>query len=674
MMILIDGATSARLGELVRGLLREHPGLDVVTEAATLEDLPAGSFVVLAVRAEDAVWLNLKRPIFSERALKVVLWSSHRETARLVRAAPDFFDWIARRFECPKGPPPHAVMGLRAALCARVQGVRFRGPGLAQVFDAAFPGRRLVRVSAAAHYRDMVEVVRASGRAWIAWRDVRSRRDVLRVSWAFAEAGRRGPFVIENDDVGRNFWKRGPAPDLWFVHGQLADPRLARAQLGGAGAPSPGRLAALLGLEPEAIALSVELLRRQVPAAVLEEIAWNIPDPGAGVVRLATERGVRVRRPGWRESPMFRRAFALDRRAWGADSGRPPSFVDSRVDVRDVGALLRARPSSKEAWRALAMTALDVGVDDVSSLWAERASTSVEALREAKRAASRALDEGPSSWLLAEATGVRAALAQGDLPAAEIAVRRIEALITAPPPEPGTEAQEPHAERAARSRGDRMLYGDLLLEVARAALAAARWDEAAALFAGGSAQHWAHSSEEVCAAFLEGHIEALLRVGAASQAEAAAREALAERHQPRRRVLAAHRALALTLAARGRFDEAEVEWRVTLDRAERELGANAPEVGRTLVALGDAVASQGRHGEAEPLAARALKIAEEHASGDAIAQAQAQLAVIHSVLGLPDAPALARRALVGLHEAFGEEHPVTRASAPHLRRILHAVR
>ena len=64
-LVLVDDAVGARLGELVRGLLRDHPDLEVVTEAPEVEDLPIGAAVVLATRPEDATWLNYKRPILS---------------------------------------------------------------------------------------------------------------------------------------------------------------------------------------------------------------------------------------------------------------------------------------------------------------------------------------------------------------------------------------------------------------------------------------------------------------------------------------------------------------------------------------------------------------------------------------------------------------------------------
>jgi len=650
LLVLVDHASNARLGELVRGLLVEHPDLEVVTEAPTLEDLPVGSFVILAVRSEDATWLNLKRPIFKERALNVVLWSSKKETALLGRCAPDFADWITRRFECPPGPPPHAVMGLRAALCARAIGIRFRGTGLDQVFEAALPGRKLVRASASGEYPALLDAARGLRRDWIAWTNVRSRRDIDCTYWALAEAGRRRPFVLENDRLARDLGPFWDGPDLWFVHGQLARLKLARAKLAAAGAPFPGRLAALLGLEPEVIGLTVDLLRRDVTATLLEETARSSPDPGVAITRLAVERGVSSLGPRRTRSPNFRRAFARDGRTQQEPRLGEPFSTNWAHHVNAVHALLREGARSPERWHTLALRVLDYGYTDVARVWAARASTTIETLVEAKRA-----DPAPSDFYLAEVAALRALLSRGLSFVSHAVILRLEARMMALSPQP--------------TQGDWWLYGDVALEVAQASLRAGRWLFAADLFARGGAQPWAHRSEWVSAAFLEGQVEALLQAGEAARAEAVARSALAESDLPLPHLVGAHRALARVLAARGRFDEAENEWRLVVALLERELPGH-PTLGSALVGLADALTSQGRHAEAEPVAARALQLAEKHAHHPDRAAALRLLAAAHSVLGLPDAPELAGRALSALREAFGEDHPLTQSSEPHLRRIL----
>jgi len=94
------------------------------------------------LRPEDAAWLNVARPLFAERALRVVLWSKAKTTASLARHAPDFFDWIARRVECPATQPHHAISGLRAALRARAWAVDWQGAALDEAFAQPRAGRR----------------------------------------------------------------------------------------------------------------------------------------------------------------------------------------------------------------------------------------------------------------------------------------------------------------------------------------------------------------------------------------------------------------------------------------------------------------------------------------------------------------------------------------------------
>ena len=81
-----------RLGDLVRGLVGEYPEIDVHVDLPAVEEVPEGSAMVLIVRPEHAGPLNMGRPIFARRRLKVVLWCDHETTLALMDHAPDFFD------------------------------------------------------------------------------------------------------------------------------------------------------------------------------------------------------------------------------------------------------------------------------------------------------------------------------------------------------------------------------------------------------------------------------------------------------------------------------------------------------------------------------------------------------------------------------------------------------
>ena len=307
-IVLVDRANDAQLGPLTRGLYAEHPELLVLTEAAKIAEAPMRSVVVLATRVEDAGWLNMARPIFAERELRVVLWSKAATTAELARRAPDFFDWIARRFECPGGPPAFAVAGLRAALRARAWAVDWRGKGLDEAFAVAFPRRRLVRANAALADDVLVEAAKSAGPGWIAWSNVLDERGARRVRSLAAHAGRRGRSILDNPGTD--------VSEAWRVSSAVADLAEGARVLEGAGAPSAGRLAALLDMEPEAIALAAELLRGGLAARELERAVVASADAGAAVGEIAGRRGEvdPVRVAAYRVPGPLLRAFAGDPR------------------------------------------------------------------------------------------------------------------------------------------------------------------------------------------------------------------------------------------------------------------------------------------------------------------------------------------------------------------------
>lgn len=278
--MLVDHARPERLRGLVRALVRDYPALEVHTEVADVYGVPEGSVMVLAPRAEDADWLNLQRPVFARRELKVILWCDSETSAALARKATDFFDWISHRHECPPGVALHGVLGLRAADAAGVWILSWAGGDLEGCFREAFPGQKLARLSAKRPFPALVDAVREVGPEWIVWSDVDQPFRASVVEQALVEANRRRRVIldtpVEPDDAGLH-WPT--------FHGRHAPLREARSSLAIAGAIRPGRLAALTGLEPEAIELLIDLLGRGDDEQLLGHALRAAEDPGLSIVQ-----------------------------------------------------------------------------------------------------------------------------------------------------------------------------------------------------------------------------------------------------------------------------------------------------------------------------------------------------------------------------------------------------
>ncbi len=138
-IVLIDRARIDHLRALVLALEASSGPVSVCLEPWEIEEVPHGATVVYEPLPSHARELNAARPLFSDRALKVVLWCSAETSAALARGAPDLFDWISHRVECPGGAPTFLLEGLRLA--------REAGAGGAVVvsdpddgFDAALEG------------------------------------------------------------------------------------------------------------------------------------------------------------------------------------------------------------------------------------------------------------------------------------------------------------------------------------------------------------------------------------------------------------------------------------------------------------------------------------------------------------------------------------------------------
>jgi tetratricopeptide (TPR) repeat protein len=342
--------------------------------------------------------VNEHRPLFARKALKVVLWCDRETSAALAQQAPDFFDWIAQRQECPPGVAEHAVWGLRQALRARAPGVVFVGgrrqqrdgkESLERVFHAALPRRRLVWLKPdEMPYSDLVARIRETRGAWVACLSS-TYGAAERFRWALAEVGRRTRAVLVVPQGGEDwFW---PVTDhVWSL--EEAIKLLSRA-----GAEHPGRLAAVSGLEVAAIFGLLELLIRDYGEDVLLSAMLKSPDPGAGLGERISSSGIlgprRLGVAGW--SPVQRRLGKLAglRRPVPMRPSRPadgwvlfngPGWPLLRARAYRIEYLLCSAERTAGTWTDLARLALAHDDADAAAFWASRAldvGDSVEARR-----------------------------------------------------------------------------------------------------------------------------------------------------------------------------------------------------------------------------------------------------------------------------------------------------
>jgi tetratricopeptide (TPR) repeat protein len=396
-IVLVDQAHPARLGDLVRTLRHKWPDIDVHTDPRELLQLAPGSMFVLVPRAEHADWLNMRRQLFADQRFKVVLWCDEATTVALARNAIDFFDWIAHRQTCPKGPAPFAVSGLRAAFQAKWP-VVWTGSdpkeAIEETIRAAAPGKGVSWADGSEAYERLLE--RMADPAVVAVR-IGSARQLRRARWAIAEAKRSSRVILVAPGLD--------CPGFWPVHARFEGSASARNAFADAGARAPGRLAALLDLEPEAISQVKTLLKTGITGKDAEEAAVEDMDPAAGLVRLLERKGgLDGERPIWRdEDPLMLRTFMNRAKARASFDTWMASITRRSLDgnentqdiMRDIGVwaahatwrlddnwaivpelrawtvetALRAGPDNIVSWVALATAAASLGEPQVSSQW-----------------------------------------------------------------------------------------------------------------------------------------------------------------------------------------------------------------------------------------------------------------------------------------------------------------
>lgn len=547
----------------------------------------------------------------------------------------------------PDGPgfdvPRYAVAGIRCALAARVPSIAWTGGDLGASFRAARPSRELLCVSAAHPYADLVAAAREPSSAWIAWSDIDSSQRLRRVRWALAEAGRRGRVVLVSPSV--------PAPGSWPVHARRAALQDARRRLEAAGARAPGRLAALIDLEPEAVELAAALLEHGEDEGALERAVVDAADPGVEIARVAAQRGLVSL-----EAVACGDALPPILRAFGRDP-RVASLREARLGA--LGERLRrgeaVSPEELAWWSARAHEEVDVDLaarlplpggatGDLAAVWLR--STLITATRRRGRGVE-------------PANGAAAAAAWSALTGAAV------------------EAGDPEAAArwAARAMSADRACAASLIAVGQALAQRGRFQEASERFRRAIA---ASGDDARRAASARYHLAGcVLVLGDRAEAEALLAEALAIQEQ----VLGpAHPARAATLHnlgvvlhSRGEHARAESLLGEALAIQEQALGAAHPGISATLQNLGVVLQSRGRHAEAVSALERALAI-EDRAPAPALTT---RAAVLHSLAlvlrsqgKLAGAEARLREALSLREQALGTEHPATIVSRVALAGVL----
>jgi tetratricopeptide (TPR) repeat protein len=353
-LTLVDNAALTRLREAYLRLRARDPATDLIVDVRRLAELPPGTTVILVLKppisGDDLDWLNLNRPLVSDRRHNVVLWCEDDAAGILARGAPDFFDWISARVDCPPAPAAHAVADVKAAIRARASGIAWAGPGLEDTLAAVRPGRPIRRI-AVASYQSMIDALASREPGWLFLDGVDTEFHLRRLRWAMAEAGRRT--IVFRRSLDRTL------PGWWTVHAVHVP--IVEVVHGLTAAGGTGRLAAMTGLDPAAYASAVFLLREGVAAARLEELLVTASDPRVALQDLArplgwTMAGVFTKQPPQQISVVLRHAFESD-------------AARHKRDDDPVVAALRGQPREPQRWRELGRAAHDDGDFEVAIRW-----------------------------------------------------------------------------------------------------------------------------------------------------------------------------------------------------------------------------------------------------------------------------------------------------------------
>ncbi len=659
-LVVVHEAVESCLGVLVRALLPSWPELAVLTDPAAVAQLPADGLCILRPHADASGWLAPVQAQIEQRGLRLVLWLTQEVAQALDSSDVAAIEAVASA-QCPDYPVPHGVQGLLAG--SHGPGVEWLGGPLQPTFEDAHPDQPVRQLEATLDYASLVRACEQAGDDWISFEDVDGQFTLRRIRWAMAECGRRGRTVLIEPEVC--------SPGWWPVHAQLVPLEQALDRLAEADAQQPGRLAALAGLEPEAIDLVEVLLATDVDEADIHEALLPADDPGAALARLGRSRGLFTADDVVNRlvAPPIQRAFGADEEiralrverfdklgeqvldnqdipmdllgSWATNTGLaiPVQTLDwstGQATAWLVEAALRHGPDSAEAWRAIAAAAIRLGDAHVGARWADRALEFTE------------VDDITRSRALY--TRARADYRLGSHDAAELGLRSClelqEAILG---PDHIEVARTLHAIGQALNRLQR--YAQALatynraLAIEQANLEPGHADIAVTLHAIGQVMTHLNRHQEATKAF--------------EQALAIKEEKLGPEHPS---VASTLHAMGQGLTRQGKYKEALESFQRDLRITRKQLGRDHPSLGPSLHSIGQTYTLMGRHEYALACFAREIKIL-ERALGKGhpdTAQARDAIGQVLTDMGrTTEAIRFYQRALEIKRGHLGDEHPET---------------
>ncbi|PRP96019.1 hypothetical protein [Enhygromyxa salina] len=204
-IILVRDAQRARLRELAVLLDELEPGFVFTDDPALMLNQAPGSLVLFVLRREHLDSLNLNRPVFAQRSLRVVMWAEGELANQFKRYAPDLHDWASHFVRCPVGVPEFAVRGIEQGL-RWWPGVAWTGAGLELALGQIPSAGEWLELDPTQGYSSLVEALQAEPRRGVIWRGVATATSLWRVRWAIAEARHAGKHVLDNPRIGAPGW------------------------------------------------------------------------------------------------------------------------------------------------------------------------------------------------------------------------------------------------------------------------------------------------------------------------------------------------------------------------------------------------------------------------------------------------------------------------------------
>ncbi|MDP3278915.1 MAG: hypothetical protein Q8Q09_27230 [Deltaproteobacteria bacterium] len=206
-LLRVRGAHHSALTILVRSLIKAGHSVTLTSRVQTLREADPKNVVIYLPRVDEAEAVNIERPIFADRALRVIFWIEDDTYTQVRTVMRDALDWVVTTVDAPSRiTPAFWQLNLKAAITSGAAGVRWdRRESVIDLLTETVGSVAFLEVDVSrSSYQEILDVINTREDRWLIFRGIGddSDRATKRVRWALAATDQHQRTILVSESHG----------------------------------------------------------------------------------------------------------------------------------------------------------------------------------------------------------------------------------------------------------------------------------------------------------------------------------------------------------------------------------------------------------------------------------------------------------------------------------------